>query len=74
MGKKAASKKVTWINLTSANKVASKGILWKSEVFEGTTSLDGEALSDLKKLRDVLEGKPVYGYVDGKIRFIGDSQ
>ena len=73
MGKKAASKKVTWINLTSANKVASKGILWKNEIFEGTTSLDGEALSDLKKLRDVLEGKPVYGYVDGKIRFIGDS-
>lgn len=48
MGKKAASKKVTWINLTSANKVASKGILWKNEIFEGKTSLDGEALSDLK--------------------------
>nr|WP_315554715.1 DUF2235 domain-containing protein [Segatella oris] len=73
MGRKAASTKVTWIYPTSANKVASKGILWKNRVFEVTTSLDSESLIDLKKLRDVLEEKHVYGYVDGKISFIGDS-
>ena len=73
MGRKAASTKVTWIYPTSANKVASKGILWKNRVFEVTTSLDSESLVDLKKLRDALEEKSVYGYVDGKISFIGDS-